>query len=53
MYKVPGYNPDHNDWFLTKIGADSAVQAEGQVEGCQTCHIARRDNDYIYTGPLQ
>jgi Cytochrome P460 len=47
MYKVQGYNPDHNDWFFTKIGADGTVQAEGQVEGCQACHSARRDNDYI------
>ena len=53
MYKVPGYNPDHNDWFFTKIGADGAVQEEGRVEGCQACHSARRDNDYIYTGDLK
>jgi hypothetical protein len=53
MYKVPGYNPDHNNWFFTKIGADGAVQAEGRVEGCQACHSAQRENDYIYTGELK
>jgi hypothetical protein len=53
MYKAPGYNPEHNDWFFTKIGADGAVQEEGRVEGCQACHSARRDNDYIYTGELE
>jgi hypothetical protein len=53
MYKVQGYNPDHNDWFFTKIGADGKVQAEGQVEGCQACHSTQRDNDYIYTGELK
>ncbi len=53
IYKVQGYNLDHNDWFFTKIGADGGVQAEGRVESCQTCHSARRDNDYIYTGELK
>jgi hypothetical protein len=53
MYKVQGYNPDHNDWFFTKIGADGGAQAEGRVEDCQTCHSARRDNDHIYTGELK
>lgn len=52
MYKVAGYNPEHNDWFWTKILADGTVEAEGQVEGCQSCHMARQDNDYIYTSSL-
>jgi hypothetical protein len=48
-----GYNPDFNDWFFTKIGADGKAWAEGQVEGCQACHRAQRDNSYIYTGELK
>jgi hypothetical protein len=53
MYKVDGYNDEHNDWFWTKILADGTIDAEGQVEGCQSCHRAKRDNDYVYTGELQ
>lgn len=53
MYKVDGYNPEHADWFFTKIRADNTVEAEGQVPGCQACHSAKKDNDYLYTGELK
>ena len=53
MYKVAEYNPDHNDWFWTKVAADGTVQEEGKVEGCQACHGQQRDNDYIWTSPLK
>ena len=53
MYKVTGYNAEHNDWFFTKLGADGSVAAEGKVPGCQACHSAKKDNDYLYTGPLK
>ena len=53
MYKVTGFNAEHNDWFFTKLGADGSVQAEGQVPGCQACHSVKKDNDYLYTGPLK
>lgn len=52
MYKVSGYNPEHNDWFWTKVKADGSIESEGQVEGCQACHRAKRGNDYVYTGSL-
>jgi hypothetical protein len=52
MYKVAGYNAEHNDWFWAKVLADGTVDAEGQVEGCQACHMSKRDNDYIWTSPL-
>ncbi|MDA0734999.1 MAG: cytochrome P460 family protein [Chloroflexi bacterium] len=53
MFKVDGYNPDHADWFFTKIKADNTVEAEGKVPGCQACHSIEKDNDYIYTGELK
>ena len=53
MYKVRGYNPDHNDWFWAKVSASGQVQAEGQVVGCQACHGARKDNDYVLTADLK
>jgi hypothetical protein len=59
MYKVPGYNPDHNDWFFTKHlpGGEldkmpNGMAMEGRLPGCQNCHIAQKNNDYIFTGEL-
>lgn len=59
MVKVPGYNPDHSDWFFTKHLPDGTLDQgpdgmpmEGRLTGCQNCHAARAANDYIYTGDL-
>lgn len=59
MYKVDGYNPDHADWFFTKHLASGeldttpdGMEMEGRLQGCQSCHMAKQDNDYIYTGEL-
>lgn len=49
MYKVEGFNPDHNDWWFLKRSADGTVDASHRVEGCQNCHGGARDNDYILT----
>ncbi len=56
MYKRSGYNPEHNDWFFTKFLADGSLDTmpngmamEGRLPGCQGCHIAKRDLDYLYT----
>lgn len=53
MYKVSGYNPEHNDWYWMKRLEDGTVEAEGRVQGCIGCHSARADNDYILTEDLQ
>ena len=53
MYKVAGYNPEHNDWFWTKVAADGTIKKEGKVEGFQTCHGSKKDNDYILTGAIK
>ncbi len=60
MYKVAGYNPDHNNWFFTKLHPDgtpfdgpNGMAMEGRLAGCQNCHGAKKDNDYIYTGALK
>lgn len=60
MYKVSGYNPDHNDWFFTKhlpsgeldSGPDG-MPLEGRVTGCQACHAAQKANDYLFTGAIR
>ena len=53
MYKVAGYNPEHNDWFFVKQDPDGVVEVEGKVAGCQSCHQAQRNNDYLFTGSLR
>lgn len=50
MYKVEGYNPEHNDWFWLKVLADGTVDQEGRPDGCQVCHSELKANDYIWTG---
>ncbi len=48
MYKVEGYNPDSNDWYWLQRLANGTVAAEGRVSGCQNCHRAVADKDYLY-----
>ena len=50
MYKVEGYNPEHNDWFWLKVWEDGTVDQEGRPDGCQVCHSELKANDYIWTG---
>ncbi len=53
-----GYNPDHADWFFTKILADGTVDAmdgmrlEGRAMMCQGCHLGRAANDYLMTADI-
>lgn len=56
MYKRNGYNPDHADWFFTKHLASGELDTapdgmplEGRLPGCQGCHVARADNDYLFS----
>ncbi len=53
MYKSRGYNTSHNDWFFVKRLTDGTVEASGRVDGCQACHSARKDNDYLFTSSLR
>lgn len=51
MYKVPGYDPAHNDWFWFKRLANGTIEASGRVAGCQDCH-RQAVTDFIMTAPL-
>ena len=53
MYKVKGYNTAKGDWFWGQYGPDGSVKAGGKVDSCINCHEKRKDNDYIFTGPLK
>ncbi len=52
MVKVPGFNPEANDWFWAKYGADGTVQAAGKVEGCIGCHSQAKDNDFVFNATV-
>ncbi len=48
MWKVPGFDPDNNDWFWANISLGGDVRAEGQIDGCIACHGAVRSNDFVF-----
>ena len=52
MYKVDGYDPEHNDWFWAKYLPDGTIEAEGNIEDCNGCHGMKKSNDYIFSGIL-
>jgi hypothetical protein len=59
MYKVRGYNAEHNDWFFTKHlpsgeldKMPNGMAMQGRLPGCQECHGGVKANDYIFTGKL-
>lgn len=53
MYKVKGYDAEHNDWFWARYSAEDGVFAEGKVNECIDCHAKRKDNDYLWTEDIK
>ena len=53
LYKIRGYNPVAGDWFWARYTPDGKVEASGKVDSCINCHTTRKDNDYIFSGPLK
>ncbi|RMH12590.1 MAG: hypothetical protein D6701_13340 [Gemmatimonadetes bacterium] len=52
MVKTEDFNPEHNNWWFMKRNADGSFDAQGRFAGCEGCHGAMKDNDYIMTGSL-
>jgi hypothetical protein len=50
MKKVPGYDPDHGDWFWAMYMPDGSVGMSGKVDMCYGCHAAS-PTDYLHTDP--
>lgn len=48
MYAADGYDPEHNNYFWAKYGANGDVEAAGRVESCQQCHSSG-DRGYLRT----
>ncbi|HYK19459.1 MAG TPA: cytochrome P460 family protein [Pyrinomonadaceae bacterium] len=47
--REPGYNRDVGDWEFSVVSANGTeVQATGKLENCQSCHIQKRDTDFIF-----
>ena len=52
LYKIKGYDPAKGDWFWARYTPEGKAEASGKVEACINCHEKRKDNDYIFSGPL-
>lgn len=52
MYKVDGYNPDHQDWLFGKFDPRGSPEAFGRAADCQACHQAA-ETGYLYTAVEQ
>ncbi len=52
MVKVEGFAPETNDWYWIKYTVDGETVAEGNVDGCISCHVGVKYNDYVIVQPL-
>lgn len=44
-----GYNPETGDWeYMVVDGTGTKVEGRGNLQNCQSCHIANRKSDYIF-----
>jgi cytochrome P460 len=44
-----GYNPSVGDWeFLVFSGDGKQLQASGRLQNCQSCHVAKKDSDFVF-----
>lgn len=48
MYRVEGYNAEHDDWLFAKYDAEGAADAFGRAPMCQACH-EQAQTGYVYT----
>jgi hypothetical protein len=53
MYKVQGFNPQHQDWFFAKHDPQGKAEASGRAEMCQSCHQKASSGSYLYTARPQ
>lgn len=49
MYKAPGYNPAHQDWFFAKHDPQGVMEVAGRAAMCQACHNSAPGGDYLFT----
>lgn len=49
MYKVKGFDPEHNDWFWASYTTTGDVTNEGRLSPCYNCHNRAAQSDYLFT----
>ena len=58
MYRMKGYDPQHNDWYWVKYNPDGStalappekggMPLAGKVAGCIQCHSESADSDFAF-----
>jgi hypothetical protein len=44
-----GYNPAVGDWEFLVVSKDgNHLEAFGKLENCQSCHVMKRDSDFVF-----
>jgi len=47
--RAAGYNPAVGDWEFLVVGGDGKeLQASGRLERCQSCHVGKKDSDFVF-----
>jgi hypothetical protein len=47
--RAKGFNPANGDWeYMVVDGTGTTVQAQGNLENCQSCHSGRPGTDYVF-----
>jgi hypothetical protein len=47
--REPGFNPSVGDWeFSVVSGNGTTLEASGKLENCQSCHIEKKDSDFVF-----
>jgi len=59
MYRVKGYDPEHNDWYWVKYNPDGTVARTtpgtgskpiaGKFKACIDCHARAKGGDFFYS----
>ena len=48
MKKIKGYDPQNGDWLYAMTDPSGKVQMSGKIQMCISCHVARKDKDYVF-----
>jgi Cytochrome P460 len=48
-----GFNPESGDWeYMVLNGTGTNIQARGNLEQCQSCHVMNKSTDYVFRSYL-
>ena len=45
-----GYDPENADWEYINLSASLAINGQGTINGCISCHDVAANRDYIFGG---